>query len=112
MVRHTWVTDGTEQDAVKASPLKDSKPILRHHSPLTQVALCAPVELLRVQVEVAMHLSEGREGLDALRDDILPNAVTRQHGDLIVSHLSYSFPVLCPVPSMIALFILHYITLS
>src|SRR5713101_2872950 len=96
MVRHPWVPDGTEQDTIKATSLQHRQPILRHHASLAQVALAAPVELLGVQVEVALQLGEGRERLDALGDDLMPNAIARQHSDLIVAHRS-SFSFTCCV---------------
>ena len=77
MVRHPWVADGTEQDAIKASPLKDGQPILRHHVAFSEVALGAPVKLLHSQLEAAMELGENTQGLDAFRDDLWPNAITR-----------------------------------
>ena len=77
MVWHSWVADGTEQDAIKASLLKHGQPILWHHGTLSEVALGAPVKLLHIQLEAAMELGENTQGLDAFRDDLWPNAITR-----------------------------------
>src|SRR6266567_3262113 len=83
-------TNRAEQDASKASQLKHSKPILRHQRALAQVALGAPVEVLRLQAEAAVKFGQRLERLDTFRDDLWPNPITRQHGDLVVAHRSSS----------------------
>jgi hypothetical protein len=63
---------------------------LRHQRPLAQEALATPVEVLGVETEAAVQLGKRLERLDTLRDDLLPNPVTRQDRDLIVVHGSSS----------------------
>src|SRR5579884_1105218 len=97
MVRHTRVSNGTEQDAIKTSLLKNSQGISGHHRPLTQIALRPPVKLPRLQSKAAMQFSESCQGFDALRYDFWPNTITRYHSNLIVLHLASSLHATCAV---------------
>ena len=69
MVCHSWIADGTQQDAIKASLLKHGQPVLGHHGTFSQITLAAPVKLLHIELEAAMEMGEHIQGENAFRDE-------------------------------------------
>jgi hypothetical protein len=79
MVRHPGISNGTNENAIEVSSLKDGESIRWHQGSFTQIALRTPIELLDVKAKATMDVGKGRERLYTLCNDLRPNAITRQH---------------------------------
>ena len=80
VVRNPWIAYRTKQDAIEASSLKRGKSIGRHHSPLPQVALRPPVELLDIKMKAAIDHGNAHQGLHTLCNDLRPNTISGHDG--------------------------------
>jgi hypothetical protein len=79
VVRYPWISNGTNQNAVEVSSLKNGESIRWHQGSFAQIALRTPIELLDVKAKAAMDAGKGRERLHTLCNDLWPNAITRQN---------------------------------
>ena len=84
MVGHVRRAHGAEEDGVQGS--KPFRAIERHERALASVALAAPIEPFHLEPEVADPLSQSLEDLKSCPDDLNPDPVAGNRGDMVGLH--------------------------
>src|ERR1700745_2037097 len=85
VVRDVWCTDRTKQDGIEFSELIGT--ICWHHDAVLLVVIRAPIEILKVQLELTIALSAGLKSLHTSRDNLRPDSISAHSGNPVSTHL-------------------------